>query len=489
MPCSQEERNLCPTRHCWGENYTLDAWANLNSIAATTNPNYTGCSQESGFSSTADANNHLPAWAYDLSGNATSDGFVTNYVWDAESQLKSAAGVSYTYDGDGRRVSKVGSKLYWYGSGGDILAETSASGAVTAEYIFFGGKRIAMIPFSGTPPVGGNPIYYVEDLLGTSRVITTNAGVVCYDADFYPYGGERSYTNTCPQNYKFEGKERDTETGNDDFGARYYSNRFGRWLSADWSSVPVPVPYANLTNPQTLNLYSMVADDPESFADLDGHIQQQSQGLSQEGCALAGGGSSANTCARTVTLTQITQTVNFYDKNGNVTSTVKVTTDIVTVSDSNTGAVLSVNASATATNVSGIKFSAPQLATIGSAVGAVQREGASMALGSNPAQLITAILAKESTLGIRAPGNPLQLSCSSGSCASGNRVHNIAGGLDVLQNVGKRSKYDPASTYSRYNGVPDPVQRATNVRNFMNIYNGMTQSSWRGLVGLPPGLE
>ena len=58
---------------------------------------------------------------------------------------------------------------------------------------------------------------------------------------------------------------------NDDFGARYYSNRFGRWLSADWSSVPVPVPYANLTNPQTLNLYSMVADDPESFADLDGH--------------------------------------------------------------------------------------------------------------------------------------------------------------------------------------------------------------------------
>jgi RHS repeat-associated protein len=68
-----------------------------------------------------------------------------------------------------------------------------------------------------------------------------------------------------------QGKERDTETGNDDFGARYYSNRFGRWLSADWSSVPAPVPYANFTNPQTLNLYAMVADDPESFADLDGH--------------------------------------------------------------------------------------------------------------------------------------------------------------------------------------------------------------------------
>jgi len=32
------------------------------------------------------------------------------------------------------------------------------------------------------------------------------------------------------------------------------------------------VPYANLTNPQTLNLYAMVSDNPETFADLDGHI-------------------------------------------------------------------------------------------------------------------------------------------------------------------------------------------------------------------------
>ena len=35
--------------------------------------------------------------------------------------------------------------------------------------------------------------------------------------------------------------------------------------------MPVAVPYANPSNPQTLNLYAMVADDPESFADLDGH--------------------------------------------------------------------------------------------------------------------------------------------------------------------------------------------------------------------------
>jgi RHS repeat-associated protein len=280
--------------HCWGEIYTLDAWGNLNSIAATTNSSYTGCSEESGFSATADGNNHLPIFSYDQSGNTLSDGSIA-YTYNAESQIKTAAGVTYLYDGSGRRVSKSSGKLYWYGSGGEILAETTATGATLNEYIFFAGKRVAMLP------AGGNAEYYAEDLLGSSRVTTTNNGTVCYDADFYPYGGERAYTNSCPSAnvYKFEGKERDTETGNDDFGARYYSNRFGRWLSADWSNVPVPVPYANLTNPQTLNLYAMVSDDPESSADLDGHQQQQSQGLNESGCAAAGGGSSANgSCAR-----------------------------------------------------------------------------------------------------------------------------------------------------------------------------------------------
>ncbi len=268
--------------HCWEETYTVDAWGNLITNAATTNPAYTGCLQESGFTKTADNSNHLSGFGYDVSGNTLNDGVVTNYVWDGESQLKSAAGVTYSYDGQGRRATKVGSKFYWYGSGGEILAETNASGATTNEYIFFGGKRIALLP------AGSTAQFYAEDLLGSSRVVTTNTGILCYDADFYPYGGERTpYTNTCTQNaYKFEGKERDAETGNDDFGARYYSNRFGRWLSADWSNVPAPVPYANLTNPQTLNLYSMVADDPESFADLDGHFSTPVFGEQPRGCSL-----------------------------------------------------------------------------------------------------------------------------------------------------------------------------------------------------------
>ena len=214
---------------------------------------------------TADGNNHISAMSYDASGNTQADGNYS-YTWDGESQMTTAAGVTYAYDGDGRRVAKVGSKLYWYGSGGEILGETDAAGKTLNEYVFFGGRRVALVPASGAA------LYYAEDLLGSSRVMVQANGTLCYDADFTPFGGERAYTSTCAQNYKFEGKERDTETGNDDFGARYYSWRFGRWLSSDWSAVPVAVPYANLTNPQTLNLYAMVSDDPESFADLDGHL-------------------------------------------------------------------------------------------------------------------------------------------------------------------------------------------------------------------------
>lgn len=49
------------------------------------------------------------------------------------------------YDGDGRRVSKSSDKLYWYGAGSEILAETDAFGNALTEYIFFGGKRIARL--------------------------------------------------------------------------------------------------------------------------------------------------------------------------------------------------------------------------------------------------------------------------------------------------------------------------------------------------------
>ena len=44
-------------------------------------------------------------------------------------------------------------------------------------------------------------------------------------------------------------------------------------MSADWSSVPVPVPYADLSNPQSLNLYGFVGGNPVTKFDNDGHCE------------------------------------------------------------------------------------------------------------------------------------------------------------------------------------------------------------------------
>ncbi|HSY36525.1 MAG TPA: RHS repeat-associated core domain-containing protein [Acidobacteriaceae bacterium] len=73
------------------------------------------------------------------------------------------------------------------------------------------------------------------------------------------------------EHYHSSAKERDAESGLDYFGARYYASSMGRWMSPDWSAKEEPVPYANLDNPQTLNLYGYVGNNPVSKADADGH--------------------------------------------------------------------------------------------------------------------------------------------------------------------------------------------------------------------------
>jgi RHS repeat-associated protein len=259
--------------NCWTQAFTYDQWANLTTAVATGSPPPLTIS--------VNANNQVftTPFAFDAAGNETAD-VTSTYAWNAESEMKTGGGVNYTYDGDGDRVQKSNGKIYWYGAGSEILDETDATGSITnatfGEYIYFDGKRAARRDYQS------NLFYYFADQVGSARGMFevasgSNSAILCFDADFYPFGSEHDFTNTCPQNYKFMGKERDPETNNDDFGARSYASAYGRFLSADWSSTPSPVPYANLTNPQTLNLYAMVSDNPESFADLDGHEQQIAQ--------------------------------------------------------------------------------------------------------------------------------------------------------------------------------------------------------------------
>lgn len=105
--------------------------------------------------------------------------------------------------------------------------------------------------------------YYFQDALGTARVITASDGTVCYDADLYPYGGERVYNSNCEPTQVFTSYERDGESGNDYASARYYTSLNGRFLSPD----PVE---GDPSDPQTLNRYAYVRNNPANLIDPTG---------------------------------------------------------------------------------------------------------------------------------------------------------------------------------------------------------------------------
>jgi len=256
----------------WGNSYGYDAWGNLLQKTVTK------CGAEN-LLVTADAHNWIHAsgtdYQYDSAGNMTFNATAPaqTYTYDQENRLTGAAGYAYTYDGDGNRARKsngnlaANGTLYWYMAPG-VVAETDLAGTLKSEYVFFDGERVAR---RDGPTGTAGVFYYFSDHLKTASVITDSAGVIKAESDYYPWGGELQFVNNDTNDYKFTGKKRDTETGLDYFGARYYSNGLGRFVSSDWSPVPVPIPYADLSDPQSLNQYSYVRNIPTSKADLDGH--------------------------------------------------------------------------------------------------------------------------------------------------------------------------------------------------------------------------
>jgi RHS repeat-associated protein len=238
--------------------FGYDAWGNLLSSTVT---------QGSApmLSQSVGTNNRIAGFCYDAAGNLLQQGACPagppfQYNYNGENQLVSTGGVNYLYDGDGRRVSKSNGKLYWYGMGSDTLDETDSSGNLTNEYIFFNGKRIARRDSSN------NVDYYFADHLGTARVVTSAAGAILDDSDFYPFGGERAVTSSSGNAYKFTGKERDSESGNDYFGARHYASSLGRFMQPD----PSPMGIA-MADPQSWNLYSYVRNRPTRSVDVGGN--------------------------------------------------------------------------------------------------------------------------------------------------------------------------------------------------------------------------
>jgi RHS repeat-associated protein len=165
--------------------------------------------------------------------------------------------VTYTYDGDGNRVMKSNGTIYWYGANSASLAETDLSGNIQRWYYFFDGQRVArQLP---TNEVG----FYMTDHLGNVRYLGGSA--TGYSIDYYPFGGIIVNSDTGDDRYQFTGKERDSESGLDNFGARYDSSSMGRFMSPDPSNAG-----ASLDTPQSWNAYSYVLNNPLNYIDPSG---------------------------------------------------------------------------------------------------------------------------------------------------------------------------------------------------------------------------
>ncbi len=214
------------------------------------------------------SNNQWTAAGYDSAGNQKAVNGVA-YTYDAENRLSTVASatvplVQFGYDGEGRRVQKTVTT----NSGTDtVVYAYAASGELLAEY--------------GSAVQQGGTQYVVADALGSTRLVTTSAGVPVERRDYAPFGeelvqgvgardaffGGGSYptVGSTQTPVEFTGKKRDSETGLDYFGARYFSGAQGRFTSVD------PAFESEILElPQTWNRYSYVYNRPLFATDPDG---------------------------------------------------------------------------------------------------------------------------------------------------------------------------------------------------------------------------
>jgi RHS repeat-associated protein len=183
-------------------------------------------------------------------------------------------------------VSKVVTTSYLYDANDERIA-LGANGATTTypfklynvqgntiyKHIFANGEPVADVRGSTTTA----KVYYIhDDHLGGSSVISDASANVAQVLEYYPFGGTRldqRPDNTFNEQRRSDGHEFDTGTGLLYQDARYLGPTLGRFLSEDPALITPPTGHAlddMLSDPQKLNYYSYVQNNPLSYTDPDG---------------------------------------------------------------------------------------------------------------------------------------------------------------------------------------------------------------------------
>jgi RHS repeat-associated protein len=236
----------------------------------------------SGFNSSLafDANNHITGSSVGTdiagdvysanTGNGSTQGFF--YYGDGNVDYVTTGGTNqglYHYDGLGRRTQKTAGSVtyyYYYDLTGHQVAVTDQTGSWKRGEVYVGGKHLATYTGGTT----GHTFFDHGDWLSTERARTNSTGSVCETISSLPFGDNQVDSDSCVDvsPMHFTGKERDTESNLDAFGARYYSSTLGLFMSPD----PVMVTRARVADPQQLDLYSYVRNNPLTLTDPTGMI-------------------------------------------------------------------------------------------------------------------------------------------------------------------------------------------------------------------------
>ena len=167
--------------------------------------------------------------------------------------MSGGASASFVYDGDGKRVKAtfgVSTTVY-------VGSYYEQTGGVIRKYYYANGQRVAMRE-------GATLYYLLTDHLGSTAITADSNGDKKAELRYKAWGENRYTDGATPTTYRFTGQRLDESTGLMYYGARYYDPALGRFIGAD-TIVPEP------GNPQDLNRYAYVRNNPLKYTDPSGH--------------------------------------------------------------------------------------------------------------------------------------------------------------------------------------------------------------------------
>ncbi len=201
--------------------------------------------------------------SYDASGDMTSDTSHA-YSWDAEGRLTAIDGGTTStdiYNALGERAQiHVGTSMvydYWYDADGEEVGSKYEEGPQWFADFYLGGRFITT--YDGWT---GATEYVHGGSLGSCRVTTGPSGSVTQDLQHYPWGqfwtGSASICGSSASMFGDGSVSNFYRTLN-----RAYGPTLGRWMTPD----PLG---GDITNPQSLNRYAYVTNNPETLTDPSG---------------------------------------------------------------------------------------------------------------------------------------------------------------------------------------------------------------------------